>query len=996
MPGITRLGATAGASENRGLQALPRPLGRRLALPRSSLLPAALLAGLLLALLLAVHQAYAASGGNETGKLAEEIRSVLEKITASGIPYSEAARVYEQASHVLPGPASGAAAAAAEALRGNAAPGTVAERLAGFLAALEQLGASGLRGCCPGPGAARVVYEAVRLAYYTPTGLGVLLPPAGSEAGLALGVPGGEWCSGPNGSAALAAALASGYVDDGMLEPLLLPGAGDWGPRCALAAVAQARWPGGLNVSPRLAGELLTAYYVSTGRAPPPDEAWVYEDAVAAAEAGDNETARGLLALLAAQHPGYVRALLDTGVIRPVNGDPLLGLLEPRLHWGRGQQPPGQGLYCRAAAALAGDILGWARNSSTASLELLGEAVSLCAARARSPDALAWGLRFNPFIPLDAAVLEAAGLRGPLMQVARLNSWGLRSQLRVKVGDEAALLDLVARAGLLNATARVEKKPGGVQGEEVVVIEIDLEKTVRELAPLLSLHPEWIAGNASRARSPAEALVRLGSLARLAGLRPCPGSVGGCFLEDYAAVRVVAWAALVEAQRLRGDLALGGLRDPLAPMQASFTVPGLQDLLRWSLGWDASLSPPSRYSCVGAPFACIQPGGPMEPANATREANSTAVAGPGAATGAEASRRDELLRELERLARTLDQLPGGAPYAQLVREAVDAIRSGDYARAAAAAQRLRSLLAQAVGTERAEELIRAAASSLGVSPAELARLLAEAASIGLSHGNTVTINPEEASILAKRLLEEAGQGGARGTGEGGSPQATGALATVVAEAVARSAAEAARSGRAVPVRIEGLDWLIAAARAGGSAFVGVAGLLRGLASATPNATGIGPVASWSPVAGGPAPRGAASPVPVATAPPAWAVAAAGLAAALAAAWRLGLLGRLADSLRARLAARRLQGGDASAAFAEVLRLVSRVYRERKPWETPREYGRGLLGALGDAYRRAALAYEALRFGGRREAARDLARALEELRRLVTRCAGRRGGGAEGC
>ena len=955
-------------------------------MPRSSLLPAALLAGLLLALLLATHHAYAASGGNETGKLAEEIRSVLEKITASGIPYSEAARVYEQASHVLPGPASGAAAAAAEALRGNAAPGTVAERLAGFLAALEQLGANGLRGCCPGPGAARVVYEAVMLAYYTPTGLGVLLPPAGSEAGLALGVPGGEWCSGPNGSAALAAALASGYVDDEMLEPLLLPGAGDWGPRCALTVLAQARWPGGLNVSPRLAGELLTAYYVSTGRAPPPDEAWVYEDAVAAAEAGDNETARGLLALLAAQHPGYIRALLDTGVIHPVNGDPLLGLLEPRLHWGRGQQPPGRGLYCRAAVSLVNDILGWARNSSTASLELLGEAVSLCAARARSPDALAWGLRFNPFIPLDAAVLEAGGLRGPLMQVARLNSWGLRSQLRVRVGDEAALLDLVARAGLLNATARAEKKTGGAEGgAEVVVIEIDVAKAVRRLAPLLSLHPEWIAGNASGARSPAEALLRLGALARVAGLRQCPG--GGCFLEDYAAVRVVAWAALVEAQRLRGDLALGGLRDPLAPMQASFTVPGLQDLLRWSLGWDASLSPPGRYGCMGTPFNCVQPGGPMAPAGAP----ATNATGP--AAGPVAGRRGELLRELEQLASILDQVPGGAPYAQLVREAVDAIRSGDYARVAAAAQRLRSLLAQAIGTERAEELIRAAASSIGVTPEELARLLAEAASISLSQGNTITINPEEASILAKRLLEEAstGQGGAAGAGEA----VPGAVARVLAEAVARSAAEAARSGRAVPVRIEGLDWLIAAARAGGSVFVDAASLLQGIASSTPNTTGPAPAASWSPVAGGPAPSGASS-IPAAPAPPAWAVAAAGLAAALAAAWRLGLLGRLADALRARLAAHRLQGGDASAAFAEVLRLVSRVYRERRPWETPREYGRGLRGAVAEAYRRAALAYEALRFGGRRGAAQDLARALEELRRLVTRCTGRRGGGAEGC
>ncbi len=954
-----------------------------------------MLLGLLSALLLASLHAYASTGGNETGKLAEEIRSVLKKITASGTPYREAARVYEEASGLLPGPASRAAEAAAEALRSNAAPSVVAEKLAGFLASLEQLGANGLRGCCPGPRAARVVYEAVRLAYYTPTGLGVLLPPAGSEAGLALGVPGGEWCSGPNGTAALVASLATGYVDDGMLAPLLLPGAGDWGPRCAVAAIAQARWPSGLNVSPRLAGELLTAYYVSTGRAPPPDEAWVYEDAVAAAEAGDNTTARGLLALLAAQHPGYIHALLDAGVFKP-GGDPLLGLLAPRLHWPH-KPPAGLGShpYCRAASDLVNDVLGWAHNSSTSSLELLGEAVSLCAAETRDAGVLAWGLRFNPFIPLDAWVLDAAGLRGPLLAAARLNSWELRSQLRVKVSDEETLLVLVARAGLLNAIVKTRGNAEGVKGEEKTgVTEIDVAGALRRLAPLLSLHPEWVAGNASRARSPAEALLRLGYLARVAGLRPCPGSTGGCFLEDYAAVRLVGWAALVEAQRLRGDLALGGLRDPLAPMQASFTVPGLQGLLRWSLGWDASLTPPGRYGCMGAPLNCVQPGGPAAPAGRGNPASSTTGNATGAATGTAAGSHGELLRELEQLARTLDQVPGGAPYAQLVREAIDAIRSGDYARAAAAAQRLRSLLAQAIGAKKAEELIRAAASSLGVSPEQLARLLAKAASISLTQGNTVTINPEEASILAKRLLEEANAAQGGGTGTGGA--ASQAVARVLAEAVARSAAEAARQGRAVPVRIEGLDWLIAAARAGGSVFVDAASLLRGIASSTPNTTGPLPAAPWSPVGGGPSAPGGAPSAPAAPAPPAWVAAVAGLGVVAVAAWRLGLLARLLDSVRTRLAAHRLQGGDASAAFAEVLRLVSRVYRERRPWETPREYGQGLRGAIAATYRRAVLAYEALRFGGRRGAARDLARALEELRRLVTRCTGRNGGGSAAC
>jgi len=943
-------------------------------------LAAALLLAALLAAALAATRASAAAGagGNETGKLAEEIRSVLEKVVSTGITYSKAARVYEEASRLLPGPASAAAASAAEALRGNASPATVAERLAGFLASLESLGARGLRGCCPGPRAAHAIYEAVRLAYYTPTGLHVLLPPGGAEAGLALGLPGGEWCSGPNGSAALVAALATGYVDDEMLSPLLLPGAGDWGPRCGLAVAAQAAWPQGLNVSPALAGRLLEAFYVSTGRAPPPDEAWVYEDAVAAAQAGDNTTARGLLALLAAQHPGYVEALFSTGVFKP-RGDPLLGLLSPRLHWPRGPgAPPASGTYCRAAASLLGDILSWARNSSTASLELLGEAVSLCAAQARDTRVLAWGLRFNPFIPLDAWVLEAAGLQGGLVDLARLNTWSMRSQLRVPL-DNTALLGLAARSRLLGYavlghTANATSLNGGI-------LEIDL-KPLRRLAPLLSLHPEWIAGNASKAKTPAEALVRLGVLARVAGLRPCPSAAGTCFLEDYAAVRLAGWAALVEAGRLRGDLVLGGLRDPLAPMQASFTIPGLQALLRWSLGWDTSLNPPQPYTCIGSRFACVQPGG------SKASANSTAAAPPSTAGGT-GGRSQEVLGELDRLARLLDQLPGGAPYAQLVREAADAIRSGDYARAAAAAQRLRRLLAQTVGEQRAEELIRAAAQSLGMSPEELARLLAEAASITLASNDTVTVNPEEATILSKKLLEETGEVRAAGAGEA-SQEASGAVARVLAEAVARSAAEAAKQGRAVPVRIEGLDWLIAAAEAGGSVFVDAASLLSSIAG---NATGPAPpgaAPSWSPLAAAPSGPGSAAAAPPAPHPPAWLLPAAVAAAALAAAWRLGALSAALDAARARLAARRLRGGDASAAFAEVLRLVSRVYRERRPWETPREYGRGLRGALAPVYRRAAEAYEALRFGGRGEAAAELARALDELRRLVSRC--RRGGG----
>ena len=111
-------------------------------------------------------------------------------------------------------------------------------------------------------------------------------------------------------------------------------------------------------------------------------------------------------------------------------------------------------------------------------------------------------------------------------------------------------------------------------------------------------------------------------------------------------------------------------------------------------------------------------------------------------------------------------------------------------------------------------------------------------------------------------------------------------------------------------------------------------------------------------------------------------------AAVVLAYKAGDLARLLSLARRRAALRRriieaAERGDVDAvveAFAELLELLGEECRPKRPDETHREYSRVLRGEALREYLRAALLYEAAKFGGARgpEAARAIREAAERL------------------
>ena len=900
---------------------------------------AALVAAALLAQALLAHAASAEAGGGSTN-LTKEIRSLLAAVKTRGLGEEKLAKALAEVARCYGGRVAAAARDALEALRGHNPDELRAalQRLA--LYAAEEAGAPR----CPRVVAAHSLYTAVLAAFYQPTGFGVLIPLQGVSAPLPPRL-GGRLC-GPHGYAAAVAAAAAGWLDDAMARGVLNETSG--GP-CLVAAAAAAGPPpqlgqdGGTALSQRLALEAVSRYYLDQDRVPPGSPGWVFEDAVGLIRRGERAEALGLLHLLEAAYPGYAAVLSAFAA----SNDPLAYYASKRAAGVPRLELPAENPYCVAEAMLArllgGSALEAPRSQLEASgaLELLGEAASLCyAATGRGIVEL---LKANPLAPLDPDAV-ALGPPGPQQALAKA-SQPLPRRLDVPLAPQEAAL-ILRRAGLAGLTPR-----------QLIEAEVELKPLLERL---------------SRARGSPELL---GYLVRAVSLR---WRSNGTVL-SYASARLAAWALLREGRVHFPNLVINDVQTPIDPYYVIFTVPGQQRLILWALGWVTSLEPPTTR------------GGEQQPGAGESGGNTGGPGGRGNGGQRQGGQGPPDAEKLEEIARALEGLPGGKPYADLVHEAAEAIRSGDYARAAAAAERLRKLLEAMVGKEAAQRLIREAARALGASPEELAKLLAEAASLKPS-SQGASVDVKEATILARRLAaqeQEAGTGNKAGT--------PGRLIEAAAEIAAESAKYTLSHGeKPRPLRVEGLEWLLSNTGPG-ALFANITSLIAGIA---------GPRAGPLPAQGAGEQTGGGEmqlplpPPPAPPRPPSWvraaALAAVLLAAALLAA-RSGLLGRVLEAARLRRAEARLRGaaetrgeaGEAAAeAFAALLGSFEKLYRPRRRSETHREYGAGLRGGLGRLYWGAAAAYERLRFGhGGRGDLEALLAALREVRRLARRRGG---------
>jgi len=891
---------------------------------------AVLLAALLPPLLYAGHAAAETAPGSN---LTEEIRLLIAAVADSGINASLLSDALHGLTDCYQGPVADAARAALEALN---EPPLLAQRLR-ELADLAAKVESPLL-TCPKAAAAHYLYTVVLASFYTPTGLGVLIPPGGEASATLPPRLGGAACS-PRGYAAVIAAASAGWLDDRIaMEVLNETG----GAACLVIAAGLAGPPptlapeGGTAVSADTALEIITAYYVASGAAPP-SPPWVFEDAVELLAADKRLEAAGLLHLLEAAYPAYSAALATVAA----SSDPLLHYAEKRAQATPRPRLPSSSPYCLAEQLLAESLVSREAGPETGVAEMLGAAASMCyAATGRGVLEM---LEVNPLAPLDPAA-ASLGPGGPVRPLAEASAELPRS-LSVPVTPEEA-------AHVLKSS----RLPGSNINEIV--------RMAVEVKPLLELLAQWRGDP-----------VLLGYAARAAGLRTGPG--GEAYI-DYAVARLVAWALVREGRIHFPNLVINDLQSPVEPYYVIFTVPGRQRLILWALGWITTTDPPSAEprSSNGAEATAPEGQAPEPAAGRETAAPPMQPVAPSVET-------------LEELADTLAAIPGGEAYAEILREAADAIRSGDYARAAEAARRLRSILENIAGEEAAQRLIEEAARNLGMDPEELARLLAETASLRPT-GSGVTVDLREATLLAQRLAEAAATpepGAETDTTATAAAQLLEAATGVIAESTRR----ALEQGEAPqPLRLEGLEWLLENTGPAGL-FANITSLVAGLTAGLAAGEGGGTAAT----AASPGGVVVQPPPAPAYAAPRWlrlaAATAAAVAATLAAA-RSGALRRAAAAARLAAAERRLRppttsggsGGEAAEAFAALLDAFARVHRPRRPSETHREYGRRLEGSLARVYWAAAAAYEKLRFGhGGAEELEALRRALREARRVLT-------------
>jgi len=883
------------------------------------------------------------ASAQQEGNLTDQIRALIASVASNGLNESLVADALTNLTKCYPGAIAEAAEAARAAL-GD--PELLAQRLR-QLAALA-VEAAGQKPLCPRPVAAHSLYVAVLASFYTPTGLGVMLPPGD---GVAAPLPpslGGAVC-GPRGYAAVLAAAASRWLSDDIAIQVLNE---TGGAVCLVLAAAHAGPPpvaspaGGTAVSPKTAVETIEAYYLSHGRVPPASPAWVFEDAVKLLQQGRRAEAAGLLHLIEAAYPGYSVALS----VAASSDDPLLYYAQKRAQGMPRLELPIDNPYCLAEKLLAESLASHEAGPETGVAEMLGVSASFCyAATGRG---VAEMLKVNPLAPLDPVAIGIGPPGGPSRLLVEQSTTLPRSLLVPVTAEEAAIV--LARSKLN---------------------ERSIEAIVRDavaLEPLLKL--------LARHRGDPQVL---GYIARAAGLR----AINNNLYIDYAVARLVAWALVREGKIHFPNLVINDLQSPIEPYYVIFTVPGQQRIILWALGWITTVTPPSSAPGGGA-------------AGEEKQRTNETVAGSEAAANTAETGQASIapsVEKLEELADTLASLPGGQAYAEILHEAADALRAGDYARAAEAARKLRKVLENLVGKEAARRLIEEAAKSLGMSPEQLAKLLAEAASLKPT-GNGVTVDLKEATILSEKLAAGKTAGAA-----GGGPEAATRLIEAAAGVVAESTKLALQEGQGLqPLRIEGLSWLLNNTGTN-SLFANITGLIArtvGGSMQVPEG-GAEAASASSPATLLPSPPPAPS-----LEPPGWvrlAAAAAVAVLAVAAAARTGLLKRTVESIRLAMVERRLAKAEAGAvgghldveaaeAFAAILEAMSRAYRPRRPSETHREYGRSLGGgAAARLYWAAASAYEKLRFGhGGASELEALRRALREARRLLAaRRAGRR-------
>ncbi len=860
---------------------------------------------------------------------AEAIRSVISMLLREGYSWGQAAQLFHNLSLCLPGTGLGEAAAEAASALSSHNVSAASRDLARFLDALatSPLEHAAAASTCPAGELARLVYGAVLASLYTPTPLGLVPPPHAPPPGLSAGP-----CATPAGVAALASARISGGLYTMVAEEALRAGAE---PACLIYAAGST---GGLlgGDARRVAGTLIASWYASVGR-PEPPPAGVFEDAVGLAAAGNWSLARGLLAALEAAYPSYTRLLRTLGL------DPLR-VLQARVEhsggWSLGLPATG---YCMEARSLLN--VPPSERGVTGFYDMLGEALSLCAAETRRPGLVVEAAGLNPWIPFDPVPLAAAGLQGSKgYALAAASASSVPHGLLVHVSGEEA-------AKLLREALGIDAPARGPGLYRALVEAWRLQLSPGRLAAIVS-------GN----------LTRLGLVSRAVSLRPYRGGLA----VYYASVRLTSW--LLAKQGAAGASILGGLGDtPLAPMYTVFSMPGRQLLARWALGWITGLEPPEAThgkgsGAAGTPFIKL--------------------------LGSAAQGAGQLPGNLTALVSALNQTPEGRAVAQLVQQVLSAAERGDYASAADAAQRLWRMLESILGPEAARQLVLEAAKALGENPEKVAEALAAVASLKFN-GRTVTVDLASASRLAGQLVEAA-----RSAETGGAPPPEAReLIKRLISAVAGAEAEAAEAAKGKPVtvvRIEGVENLVGGLK-GLNVFVDLTSVLAKALGPSSGAPAAGPAKAAAPVR---LPVPPPPPAPPVGAAPGWGVlllvaaVAAGLLAY--AEWRLGLLSGLVEQARLRsLESKVARGGGAVVeAFAELLRVYERRFGKRRRWETHREYASRLSGPALRPYMEAAEVYERTRFGpgaGPGDAER-LRRALGEARRLLGGLLRRGGGG----
>ncbi len=962
---------------------------------------------LLLAALLPVALAAAALAqepgglGVNASQLAEELKKLLETVNSTAVGYGEAAEALRGVSACSPPQLSHRLAAAAEALGEGRQPRAALELAAELL---REAAAGRLAGC-----SWRLVEKAVLSLLSDPTPLGLLPPeqlaPASVEAlasSVAEGLGAGEgWeqlaeaCRSPVGYALLAAALTppegpgelAAFTREA-LEAALAEEGLRASPGCVAAALlaAGARPPAGealkllrsLEAYRLLAGlpawdqwEQLAKLYASGSRLEAAAAAGLLLSAKPWGQAG--------LAAACSLEPGAAPEgrLLLASLLRGEKppGCSAASLLHGRLEAARSPRRPGPlgdpATTCGAYRALVADVETMNVTPASGAVEMLAAAASLCALETATVQPLIETLRLNPLAPLDPWVAslayaratgdqgpaEAAWMGGGLGQAAAAGASGLWRLPLVEAFSWAAFEGSPLWVRVTRGEAA--RLAGGA----------DPLKAAMTVVYAAAVDPDVLVAEITRSRGDP---VVLGTLSRLAGLRPEPRGDG--YIVDYATVRVVAWVLVKRASINFPNIVSGSSGSPLDPYYVIFTIPGRQRIILWSLGWVTTLQPPGEQQPQPGGAGGEEPRQPREPVEP--EAGDGGREG-GVVSPGEAAAR---LREAARLAEAagLDEAAG------LLEAAAEALERGDYLAAMQQLRRAAELLG--LSPEQLAEAVARAAERMGLTPEEAARLVAEALSLDVDAEGRVRV---DLARLAE--LEQALAGAAAGGGPGGS---AGGGAAAVAEKLVEEHLAAARlieeTGAARVIEVTGVERLLG----GAGGVLDVTGRILAAVGA-----GGGEGGALQPAAGGGA--SAAPEVEPPRGGPGWLLPLTLLAAAAAAAPVVLLAARtlrvrVAAAAARRVAAARLrrlprEAGDARSLYAALVEALGAVYRERRPWETHREYGRGLRGELAAAYREAAAGYEEARFGGRVEAVERLRRAAERLARLLSGGGGGGGG-----